>query len=151
MSARRPWVRGELRWLGSGPLYRVHSSAREELADFLGRFSYSCIAVDGRAMTSRAAAHEELARAFDFPDYYGGNWDAFDECIADFAHEQAGVPVALVWDHIETTALVAPATAVEVGWALLQYATGSRSSVEGPVDIALDVFAIGSGDDFDRP
>ena len=27
--------------------------------------------------------HTLLARAFRFPNYYGRNWDAFDECIRD--------------------------------------------------------------------
>lgn len=30
---------------------------------------------------SREVLHAELARAFYFPDNYGHNWDAFDECI----------------------------------------------------------------------
>jgi RNAse (barnase) inhibitor barstar len=29
--------------------------------------------------------HERLAQVFAFPGYYGRNWDAFDECIADLA------------------------------------------------------------------
>ena len=35
----------------------------------------------GDRMTSRAAAHEELARALDFPDYYGRNLDALWDMI----------------------------------------------------------------------
>jgi RNAse (barnase) inhibitor barstar len=27
--------------------------------------------------------HDLLFEAFQFPDYYGNNWDAFDECIRD--------------------------------------------------------------------
>lgn len=34
-------------------------------------------------IVSREVLHAELARAFFFPDYYGRNWDAFDECIDD--------------------------------------------------------------------
>ena len=34
-------------------------------------------------ITSHEALHAELARVFSFPGYYGGNWDAFDECIDD--------------------------------------------------------------------
>lgn len=34
-------------------------------------------------IASREVLHAELARAFSFPDYYGRNWDAFDECIDD--------------------------------------------------------------------
>ena len=29
------------------------------------------------------AIHTLLASALEFPDYYGGNWDAFDECVND--------------------------------------------------------------------
>jgi len=32
---------------------------------------------------SREELHELLFQAFAFPDYYGRNWDAFDECIRD--------------------------------------------------------------------
>jgi RNAse (barnase) inhibitor barstar len=34
-------------------------------------------------ITSRKVLHADLARVFSFPDYYGRNWDAFDECIDD--------------------------------------------------------------------
>ena len=39
--------------------------------------------VDLNGITSPEGLHEELARAFSFPEYYGRNWDAFDECIAE--------------------------------------------------------------------
>jgi ribonuclease inhibitor len=39
--------------------------------------------VDVGAVTSRRELHRLLAEAFRFPDYYGHNWDAFDECIRD--------------------------------------------------------------------
>ena len=39
--------------------------------------------VDVGSVTTRHALHALLAEAFQFPDYYGQNWDAFDECIRD--------------------------------------------------------------------
>ncbi len=153
MSADRPWVRGELRWLRSGPLYRVHRSALADLHAFLDRFSYLRLDLDGRAMTSRHAAHAELARVFRFPDYYGKNWDAFNDCFGEFVADHSGELVAVVWDHIRVAASAAPATAAEVGWALLDAALGWTAP---PGDraggyIAMDVFTVGDGDDFDRP
>ena len=38
--------------------------------------------VYGNRMTSREAAHAELARALDFPEYYGGNLDALWDMIS---------------------------------------------------------------------
>ncbi|MBE2285633.1 MAG: barstar family protein [Prosthecobacter sp.] len=39
--------------------------------------------VDVGAASSHEELHRLLATAFHFPDYYGHNWDAFDECIRD--------------------------------------------------------------------
>jgi hypothetical protein len=104
-------------------------------------------------MTSRTAAHAELARAFAFPEYYGENSDAFDECFGDFEADHSGELVAVVWDHVDVAARTAPATTVEVGWALLERSTSSMpgGGEKGSAPVAFDVFAIGDGDDFDRP
>ena len=39
--------------------------------------------VDVSRASTREELHSLLARALEFPDYYGHNWDAFDECIRD--------------------------------------------------------------------
>lgn len=140
MAPGRPSVRSELPWLRSGPLFRVHLSARDLLGTFLHRHGYHRVDLDGRAMTSRSAAHSELATAFGFPDHYGANWDAFDDCIGDVVERHTGSLVAVVWNHLDVSAAVAPATSVEVGSALLDQSGGP-----------LDVFAVGDGQDFDRP
>lgn len=41
--------------------------------------------LDGRLLGDKATLLAELGRALDFPDYYGGNWDALDECLADLS------------------------------------------------------------------
>ena len=136
-------MRADLPWLTSGPLHRVHTSARAELDVFLGRHGYRQVHLDGRAMTSRPAAHAELARAFRFPEHYGRNWDAFDDSMWDVADAHRGELVAVVWEHLDAAA---PATLVEVGHALLAQQTDVESALT-----AFDVFALGSGADFDRP
>jgi len=40
--------------------------------------------IDVRNVKTREELHELLATLLKFPDYYGRNWDAFDECIRDF-------------------------------------------------------------------
>ena len=39
--------------------------------------------LDLTTVRSTDELHDLLASFFQFPDYYGRNWDAFDECIAD--------------------------------------------------------------------
>jgi RNAse (barnase) inhibitor barstar len=45
-------------------------------------------------ITSKAALLTELAQRLHFPDYFGMNWDALDECIHDLSWLLAG-PIVL--------------------------------------------------------
>ena len=147
------WVRKELPWLRSGPLWHIHEDALPELDAMLDRFGYIRIELDGAEMTSRVKAHQALGVAFDFPDWYGRGWDAFHDCIYGFASAHEGQRVAVLWRNIDLAAASAPATTVEVGWALIQVATGEWPTPGPmlPTTMHLDVFAIGTGDNFDRP
>ena len=44
------------------------------------------VEIDLNTATTREEIHDRIARALNFPDYYGKNWDAFDECIADLGN-----------------------------------------------------------------
>ena len=44
----------------------------------------SDVEVDVSSVSTREELHRQLARMLGFPDYYGKNWDAFEECIRDF-------------------------------------------------------------------
>jgi ribonuclease inhibitor len=59
--------------------------------------------VDLSGINSRDELHERLAQVFSFPDYYGRNWDAFDECIADLAP-----PVSIVVTGFESLRFALP-------------------------------------------
>jgi hypothetical protein len=39
--------------------------------------------VEGKACRSKTSLFDEWARAWQFPAYFGKNWDAFDECFND--------------------------------------------------------------------
>jgi ribonuclease inhibitor len=59
--------------------------------------------VDLSGIKSRDDLHERLAQVFSFPNYYGRNWDAFDECSADVAP-----PVSIVVTGFERLRFILP-------------------------------------------
>jgi len=41
------------------------------------------VEIDVSRVQTKEELHQLLYEKLKFPDYYGGNWDAFNECIAD--------------------------------------------------------------------
>lgn len=64
------------------------------------------IRLDARRMADRTDLLAALGRALDFPDYYGVNWDALEECLSDLSWRPGPVVVALEHaDALDTGAL----------------------------------------------
>ena len=85
--------------------------------------------VDLSQIRTASELHELLAHALAFPDYYGRNWDAFDECFGD--PDGRPLPEAVRFVGWETLAQRLPRDAnllrecVEYG-----LANGARCTVE---------------------
>lgn len=60
-------------------------------------------ALDGRALIDKDGLLAALGWALEFPDYYGGNWDALEECLTDMSWR----PGAIIL-HIDHAGALAP-------------------------------------------
>lgn len=67
-------------------LYRLTSRlALDQARDEIERAGWRCAYIDARGITSRPAFLDAFAGALHFPDYFGRNWDAFEECLRDLS------------------------------------------------------------------
>jgi hypothetical protein len=55
------------------------TAARERTPSLVVRF------LRGSKMKTERGLFDELSAAFQFPYYFGDNWDALDECMADLS------------------------------------------------------------------
>ena len=53
---------------------------------------FAVVEVDASEWTTAADLHQDIATALDFPDYYGRNLDALNECIGDVVRGEYGIP-----------------------------------------------------------
>lgn len=68
--------------------------------------------LDARPLGDKAALLKAIGRVLEFPDYYGVNWDALEECLFDLSWH-AG-QVVLLLEHAECVDFHSLATLVDI-------------------------------------
>ena len=137
------WFRRDMPWLGRGFIYCVDADAEPTLRQQLGDLGFVLYTLAGEAVDDARSLHAALARTFDFPDYYGSNWDAFNDC---FDEPELPRRTALMWRGAERLArrdLKAFAEAI----AVLRDASDTLAGD----DRQLELFLLGTGSGFRRP
>ena len=90
MSAFKPDddLRGDVAYrLMSSSFVRLfwRSALFDQTLDWLRAHGYHVVRVDASTWTQEADLHRDIAVALDFPDYYGHNLDALNDCLRDVA------------------------------------------------------------------
>ena len=68
----------------SGPWFHLASASETELIrKAAAEEDILVIELDGSRMRTVGDLYAEYLRAFSFPEYFGSNWNAFHECLAD--------------------------------------------------------------------
>lgn len=95
--------------------------------------------VRGRKMRTVAGLFDEMAAALQFPSYFGENWDAFDECLADMDWLPKNIGIVVV--ILDPGEVLAEAADAELGVLVhtIAHAAGAYSQ------------RIESGEWWDRP
>jgi len=91
----------------NGFVSKFHSrEVLAEAASMLSRSGYRVVTVDASRWDAALDMHRDVAAALSFPDYYGQNLDALNDCLSDVASGDYGWNVGdkglvLVIDNID--------------------------------------------------
>ena len=90
---------------GHGPFLHLLASSASEAFDLAWALSVehgktAARVVRGAKCRTSPALFDEFAAAWQFPPYFGGNWDALDECLADLEWLRASAYVLFVADAL---------------------------------------------------
>ena len=75
----------------------VYRAARsDEILDATQGSALQIVRIDLAGATGRDALMVRIAQALRFPQWFGGNWDALEDCLSDLSWSNAGGHVLLI-------------------------------------------------------
>jgi len=75
-------------------VYRT--SRTDEILDATRGSALRIVRIDLAGVAGKQALMERFAGALEFPSWFGGNWDALEDCLADLSWSKAGGHVLLL-------------------------------------------------------
>ena len=86
--------------LNKGQWLHIVKSPLNPLVNTLLEHDFSVFVIDGSEITDSKSFFRQAKMVFDFPDYFGENWAAWDDCLGDFALLLTG-PTAIIWNDAD--------------------------------------------------
>lgn len=74
--------------------------ARAEIAQLTKKAGWLYFHLDCSKITTKSGLLKAIGPAMHFPDYYGENWDAFEECLTDLSWAE-GKGTVLLLEHVD--------------------------------------------------
>jgi len=137
----RPGLRG-------ARVHVVPAADETTLRATLSAAGFHLVTVAGRAITNEATLLDEMARAFAFPEGFGGNWDALADALGDLA-SRPDPRLALLW--VDADATLAADLQAFLSAVLLLDRTAADLAEEHEGSRQLEVFLLGAGAGFASP
>jgi hypothetical protein len=75
-------------------VYRVSRS--DDILDATGGSALKVARIGLEGVSEKEALMQRVAQALDFPQWFGGNWDALEDCLTDLSWSKAGGHVLLI-------------------------------------------------------
>ncbi len=82
-------------------LYTLESNRSiPEFLEVAKQSQFQVFHLEGQTITSRDRYFQMMADLFQFPDYFGNNWDAVADCLTDFSWEE-GDRIIVVYSNCQ--------------------------------------------------
>jgi RNAse (barnase) inhibitor barstar len=81
--------------------YRLPPELVDDLVESGTALGLSCHRIDLRDCRDPATLFERIAQALDFPPWFGQNWDALSDCLADLGWLGEAAGFVLVFDQAQ--------------------------------------------------
>lgn len=91
LSSKLPWVKGE-------KIHLIQQSDARRLVDELKQLGFEIVKIDGKQIIDEESFFAEIAKVCGFPDYFGNNWDAFNDSFYEYCIQKKR-PIAVIWSH----------------------------------------------------
>ena len=82
-------------------LRSVHFAEEAPNPEIAAEANVRLLELDGTAIEGKEQLLDAISKRFEFPDYFGGNWDALEECLRDLGWLDAA-GYAIVMEKGET-------------------------------------------------
>jgi hypothetical protein len=117
------------------PLADRDSVAIANGADDLQKLKTEIFYLDGREIRDTQSFLQKVAEVMRFPDYFGYNWDALDECITDLDWCPAARYI-LIYDYPEAFSKAEPEQ-WKVAYDILRSAVEYWQGTDTPLEVLL--------------
>lgn len=73
------------------------------LISILGEYDFKVVRLNGQEIVNEDTFLDTAALSFMFPDYFGHNWDAWNDSLGDFGSSLPSNRVAIIWESADHT------------------------------------------------
>ena len=99
-------------------VYRT--SRTDEILDATRGSTLQVSRIDLAGVADKQGLMERIARALEFPHWFGGNWDALEDCLTDLSWSKAGGHVLLLEGaaelHVDERGILVDILAAAAAW-----------------------------------
>ncbi len=82
----------------SGVYLLEGTGSKGAVEKFGAKHGLAVFVLDGKKALGKEEFLEHIAKALHFPDYFGNNWDAFEDCLTDMSWQEAKGYIMLYQD-----------------------------------------------------